>query len=78
MIWGDFNIHYDKINKLSGTTDYAKHVQSVGCIQLIDKPTRCSKSEVGSFPGGATRVFAAQLDSGLLVQRRLFRRGCTQ
>ena len=44
MILGDFNIHYNKINKLSGITDYANHVQSVGCIQLIDKPTRISES----------------------------------
>ena len=44
MILGNFNIHYDKINKLSGITDYANHVQSVGCIQLIDKPTRIFES----------------------------------
>ena len=44
MILGDLNIHYDKINKLSGITHYANHVQSVGCIQLIDKPTRISES----------------------------------
>ena len=44
MIWGDFNIHDDKINKLSGTIDYANHMQNVGCIQLINKPTRISES----------------------------------
>ena len=44
VILGDSNIHYDKINKLSGITDYVNHVQSVGCIQLIDKPTRMSAS----------------------------------
>ena len=44
VILGDFNIHYDKINKLSDITDYANHVQSVGCKQLIDKPTRIFES----------------------------------
>ena len=44
VVLGDFNIHYDKINKLSGISDYAHQVQSVGCIQLIDKPTRISES----------------------------------
>ena len=44
VILGDFNIHYDKINKMQNIMDYANHVQSVGCIQLIDKPTRISKT----------------------------------
>ena len=46
---------------------------------LVPKFTSfCSNSGVGSYPGRATRVFATQLDSGLLAQRRLLRRGCTQ
>ena len=44
VILGDFNIHYDNINKSSNITDYANHVQSVGGMQLIDKPTRISKT----------------------------------
>ena len=39
VILEDFNIHYDKINQLSGITDYANHVQSVSCLQLINKST---------------------------------------
>ena len=41
-------------------------------------PPPCSKQKAGSYPGGATRVFVAQRDSGLLAQRRHLRRGCTQ
>ena len=37
---GDFNIHYENINTYSNVADYANHVQSVGGMQLIDKPTR--------------------------------------
>ena len=37
---GDFNIHYDKIDASKTIEDYAKHINSVGCVQLINKPTR--------------------------------------
>ena len=33
--------------------------------------------EVGSYPKGATLVFVAQFDCGLVVQRRLCGRGCS-
>ena len=44
VILGDFNIHYDKNNNLSSIIDYVNHVQSVGCILLIDKPIRIFES----------------------------------
>ena len=39
MIWGILT-YIIIINELSGITDYASHVQSTGCMQLIDKPSR--------------------------------------
>ena len=41
---GDFNIHYENINTYSKVADCVNHVQSVGGMQLIDKPTRISKT----------------------------------
>ena len=52
--------------------------QVLNVTRLDRKEYQCSNSGVGSYPGWATRVFAAQLDSGLLAQRGLLRRGCTQ
>ena len=41
---GDFNIHYENINTCANVADYVNHVQSVGGMQLIDKPMRISKT----------------------------------
>ena len=40
LVMGDFNIHYDKIDTSKTIEDYANHINSVGCVQLINKPTR--------------------------------------
>ena len=37
---GDFNINYDKVTTQQSISDYANHINNVGCEQLIDKPTR--------------------------------------
>ena len=37
---GDFNINYDKTDNLHNILSYANHLHSVGCVQLINKPTR--------------------------------------
>ena len=44
VIMGDFNIHCENISTYSNVADYANHVQSVGGMQLIDKPTCISKT----------------------------------
>ena len=40
IILGDFNINYDKKASSQNVNDYANHISSIGCLQLIDKPTR--------------------------------------
>ena len=40
---GDFNINYDKGVSSQNTFSYFNHICSIGCLQLIDKPTRISK-----------------------------------
>ena len=37
---GDFNTHCDKINTSKTIKDSANHINSVCCVQLINKPTR--------------------------------------
>ena len=39
LVMGDFNIHYDKLDTSKTIEDYANHINSVGCMQLINKPT---------------------------------------
>ena len=40
LIFGDFNIDYKKVNNTISISNYATHVNNLGCTQLIDKPTR--------------------------------------
>ena len=40
LVTGNFNIYYDKIDISKIIEDYANHINSVGCVQLINKPTR--------------------------------------
>ena len=40
LIFGDFNIDYKKVNNIISISNYATHVNNLGCTQLIDKPTR--------------------------------------
>ena len=40
IVLGDFNINYDKVTTQQSISDYANHINNVGCEQLIDKPTR--------------------------------------
>ena len=40
IILGDFNINYDKKASSQNVNDYANNISSIGCLQLIDKPTR--------------------------------------
>ena len=42
VVLGEFNIRYDKAMLSQATADYINHIASLGCIQLIDKPTRIS------------------------------------
>ena len=41
---GDYNINYDKTMLSQATTDFINHIASLGCIQLIGKPTRISQT----------------------------------
>ena len=40
----DFNINYDKGVSSQNTFNYFNHMCSIGCLRLINKPTRISKS----------------------------------
>ena len=40
IVLGDFNINYDEVTTQQSISDYANHINNVGCEQLIDKPTR--------------------------------------
>ena len=40
IILGDFNINHHKKASSQNVNDYANHISSIGCLQLIDKPTR--------------------------------------
>ena len=44
VVLGDYNINYDKAMLSQATADYINHIASLGCIQLIDKPTRISQT----------------------------------
>ena len=37
---GDLNIHYDKMDTSKHIADYINHINCIGCLQLINKPTR--------------------------------------
>ena len=39
-VLGDININYNKIKDSPTIANYANHINRVGCVQLIDKPTR--------------------------------------
>ena len=42
---GDFNINYDKLNVAPASiTNYANSINLLGCIQIVDKPTRITNS----------------------------------
>ena len=40
----DFYIKYDNSTMLQNIIDYANHISSIGCAQLINKPTRVDKT----------------------------------
>ena len=40
IVLGDFNINYDRVTTQQSISDYANHINNVGCEQLIDKPTK--------------------------------------
>ena len=40
VVLGDINVNYDKIQNSPTIVNYADHINRVGCVQLIDKPTR--------------------------------------
>ena len=44
IVMGDFNINYDKATSQQNISDYANHINSAGCEQLINKPTRICQS----------------------------------
>ena len=44
VVMGDFSINYDKVTTQQNISDYANHINSAGCEQLINKPTRIGKS----------------------------------
>ena len=44
VVLGDYNINYDKVMLSRATADYINHIASLGCIQLIDMPTRFSQT----------------------------------
>ena len=47
---GDFNIDYDNINSSQIISNYANHINRIGCSQLVDKPSRISQiSGVGTI-----------------------------
>ena len=40
LVLGDLNIHYDKMDTSKHIDDYINHINCIGCLQLINKPTR--------------------------------------
>ena len=40
LVLGNLNIHYDKMDTPKHIADYINHINCIGCLQLIDKPTR--------------------------------------
>ena len=40
LVLGDLNIHYDKMDTSKHIADYINHINCIGCLQLINKPTR--------------------------------------
>ena len=43
VVLGDYNINFNKAMLSQATADYINHIASLGCIQLIGKPTRIVK-----------------------------------
>ena len=41
---GNFNINYDSSTMSQNILDYANHISSIGCAQLINKLTRIGKT----------------------------------
>ena len=41
---GDFDINYDNSTMSQNIIDYANHISSIGCAQLVYKPTRIDKT----------------------------------
>ena len=40
IVMGDFKMNYDRATTQQNISDYANHINSAGCEQLINKPTR--------------------------------------
>ena len=41
---GDYNVNYDISEKSQNIIDYTNHIDSIGCTQKINKPTRICKT----------------------------------
>jgi len=44
IVLGDFNINYRSLNAQQNIRNYDDHINSFGCSQLIDKPTKITQS----------------------------------
>ena len=44
IVLGDFNINYGSIASSPNIADYVNHINSLGCLQLVDKPTRITQT----------------------------------
>ena len=66
----DFNIHYDKIDTSKTIEDYANHINSVGCVQLINKPTRICATCSSTIDHAYINATCASNVSTLISTRR--------
>ena len=69
LVMGDFNIHYDKINTSMTIEDYANHINSVGCVQLINKSTRICATCSSTIDHAYTNATCASNVSSVILQK---------
>ena len=46
VVLGDFNINYNETPLSPNVLNYANHISSIGCMQLVDKPTRITSTSI--------------------------------
>ena len=44
VVLGDYNINYNDTSLSPHVLNYANHISSIGCMQIIDKPTRITST----------------------------------
>jgi len=68
---GDYNINYDRVVSSQNISNYFNHLCSVGCLQLINKPTRVSKTSSSIIDYVYTKSsHAAFTHTGLTIRYR--------